>query len=143
MHPALKVLLSNIEAVRKDLECTFGILKIRWNILQYSIGFRSIKTVEKLFVVCCILHNFMLSEMKTRDTVFTVGRGTPRGTDAIWIGGPREEVAVAASRAPGSRSENRVLMEKWGRHCSSLTVHLAYYRGWDRGPRHNGSGVTP
>ena len=60
------------------MECVFGILKKRWKILEYGIRFRDIKVVEKVFHVCCMLHNMMLSEMKgTRETQYKVGRGAP------------------------------------------------------------------
>ncbi len=77
---------STIESVRKDVECTFGILKKRWKILEYGIRFDDIEVVEMVFVVCCMLHNMMLSEMDTNDNFVTVGRGRPIAGDAIWLG---------------------------------------------------------
>ena len=56
---------SKIESIRKDVECVFGILKKRWKILDYGIRFRDIDVVKKVFVVCCMLHNNMLSEMES------------------------------------------------------------------------------
>ena len=50
---------SNLESVRKDVECTFGILKKRWRILNYGLHYRDIKKCEKIFVTCCCLHNFL------------------------------------------------------------------------------------
>jgi hypothetical protein len=38
--------------------------------------------VEKIFNVCCMLHNDMLSEMETRETTYRVGRGNPLPGDA-------------------------------------------------------------
>jgi hypothetical protein len=57
-----------IESIRKDVECVFGILKKRWRILDYGIQFRNIHLVEKVFVVCCMLHNNMLLEMESTDS---------------------------------------------------------------------------
>ncbi len=48
-----------IDAVRKDVECTFGILKNRFHILQ-GIRFPEQDVVESTFVTCCILHNMLL-----------------------------------------------------------------------------------
>ena len=48
-----------IEAVRKDVECTFGILKARFHILK-GIRFPEQNIVESTFVTCCILHNMLL-----------------------------------------------------------------------------------
>ena len=74
---------STLESVRKDVECTFGIVKKWRKILEYGIRFDNIEVVESVFVVCSILHNMMLSEMETRDNNTTMGRGAPLGQDAI------------------------------------------------------------
>ncbi|KAL9182591.1 hypothetical protein ACHAXT_013243 [Thalassiosira profunda] len=65
---------SHLESIRKDVECVFGILKKRWKILEYGIRFRDIEVVEKVFVVCCMLHNMMLTEMETRDSQHRWGK---------------------------------------------------------------------
>ena len=78
---------SNIESVCKDVECVFGILKKWWKILEYRIWFRDIKVVEKVFNICCILHNNMLDQMKEREVSYCVGTGAPLGNDAIWLRG--------------------------------------------------------
>lgn len=44
----------NLESVRKDVECCFGILKKRWRIIDYGLKFRSMELCEKVFVSCCI-----------------------------------------------------------------------------------------
>ncbi len=38
-----------LESVRKDVECTFGILKKRWKVLEYGIRFDDIHVVERFF----------------------------------------------------------------------------------------------
>lgn len=53
-----------VGSVRKDAECTFGILKARFRILftrQYS---HNTVDVEHVFKVCCILHSML---MRARD----------------------------------------------------------------------------
>ena len=110
---------AHIESVRKDVECVFGILKKRWKILEYGIRFRDIKVVEKVFVVCCMLHNLMLSEMETRDTYFRVGQGAPIPGDAIWLRG-----VIDAPRA-SKPSEQKMAME-WGKRRRALAGHLHY-----------------
>ena len=37
---------SNLKSVRKDVECTFGILKRRWKILNNGLLYRDIKICE-------------------------------------------------------------------------------------------------
>ena len=54
---------SCIESVHKDVECVFGILKKTWMILNYGICFHDSTVVGIIFVVHCLLHNNMLTEM--------------------------------------------------------------------------------
>jgi Plant transposon protein len=51
---------TRLESVRKDVECTFGILKGRFQILRSRILFHSQKKVDNIFVSACILHNMNL-----------------------------------------------------------------------------------
>ncbi len=76
---------SKIESVGKDVECVFGILKKRWKIIDYGIRFRRMDVVEQVFVVCCMLHNFMLSEMESKDSDVRVGHGTTFHGDGIGL----------------------------------------------------------
>ena len=43
--------------------------------------------VEKVFVVCCMLHNNMLTEMEYRESDVQVGRGGPLEGDGLWLRG--------------------------------------------------------
>ena len=49
-----------LESMRKDVECTFGILKQRFSILRYGIRLGSIKHVDQTWLTCCSLHNKLL-----------------------------------------------------------------------------------
>ena len=49
-----------VESVRKDVECTFGILKKRFHILKHDIRLHNKDHVHDVFVACCILHNMLL-----------------------------------------------------------------------------------
>jgi hypothetical protein len=49
-----------IESVRKDVECTFGILKGRWRILRNPISYQHQKDIDNIFDTCCIIHNMLL-----------------------------------------------------------------------------------
>jgi hypothetical protein len=72
---------SNLESVWKDIECTFGILKKRWRILNSGLGYRGIGDCEKIFLACCCLHIFLLDIMERNDV--RVGRGAPFPGDGI------------------------------------------------------------
>jgi hypothetical protein len=49
-----------LESVRKDVECTFGILKGRWRILKAGVRLHGSETCDKVFFTCCSLHNLLL-----------------------------------------------------------------------------------
>jgi DDE superfamily endonuclease len=49
-----------LESMRKDVECTFGILKGRWRILKTGIRLGGVEKADKIFLTCCALHNWLL-----------------------------------------------------------------------------------
>ncbi len=51
-----------LESMRKDVECTFGILKGRWRILKTGVRLHGIRVVDKVWLTCCALHNLLLDE---------------------------------------------------------------------------------
>lgn len=50
-----------VESVRKDVECTFGILKGRFRCLKLPIYYQDKVVIDNMFFTCCILHNVLLS----------------------------------------------------------------------------------
>lgn len=48
------------ESLRKDVECTFGILKGRWRILKAGIRMHGVAIVEQIMKTCCVLHNMLI-----------------------------------------------------------------------------------
>ena len=55
-------MVSVIESMRKDVECTFGILKGRWRILKSGVRLHGSETVDAIWMTCCALHNMLLEE---------------------------------------------------------------------------------
>lgn len=51
-----------LESMRKDVECTFGILKGRWRILKSGIRLHGVDVADKIWMTCCALHNLLLEE---------------------------------------------------------------------------------
>jgi Plant transposon protein len=49
-----------LESLRKDVECTFGILKGRWRILKTGIRLEGVEVADNIFKTCCALHNWLL-----------------------------------------------------------------------------------
>ena len=50
-----------LESMRKDIECTFGIMKKRFNVLKYGIRLHKISDCDKVWATCCALHNRILN----------------------------------------------------------------------------------
>ena len=49
-----------LESMRKDVECTFGILKGRWRILKSGVRIYGVDSVDHIWFTCCALHNWLL-----------------------------------------------------------------------------------
>lgn len=49
-----------LESMRKDVECTFGILKGRWRILQTGVRLHGVEAADAIWLTCCALHNMLL-----------------------------------------------------------------------------------
>jgi hypothetical protein len=49
-----------LESIRKDVECTFGIMKKRFQILTHSVLYDNRVKVDHTFISCCIHHNVLV-----------------------------------------------------------------------------------
>ena len=49
-----------LESMRKDVECTIGIIKKRWTILSKGLQAHSIELADKVWTTCLALHNMLL-----------------------------------------------------------------------------------
>jgi hypothetical protein len=49
-----------LESMRKDVECTFGILKGRWRILKAGVRVHGVTKADNIWHTCCALHNWLL-----------------------------------------------------------------------------------
>jgi hypothetical protein len=97
---------SNLERVRKDVKCTFGILKKRWRVLNNGFVQREMEVCSKIFITCCWLNNFLVDFME-RSTVW-VGRGAPLDDDGMWLSGRAEG---EGEQADGDASEDEPVAE--------------------------------
>jgi hypothetical protein len=59
--PKMMFLMNRISSARKDVECTFGIVKARFRILKYPILCQELSDVNNIFTTCCVFHNLLLS----------------------------------------------------------------------------------
>jgi hypothetical protein len=49
-----------VESMRKDVECTFGILKGRWHVPKAGVRLHGVEKVDQVWLTCCALHNWLL-----------------------------------------------------------------------------------
>jgi hypothetical protein len=126
----------NLESIRKDVECTFGILKKRWRILDYGLPYYCLKKCEKIFHVCCMLHNMLLdlpeddgfSKMQIR-----AGRGAPIGLDGLYLEGPE----TLATRFMGETCLGRIKAQdkleaiEWLRRREALADHIMFCKSFN------------
>ena len=91
-----------VESMRKDVECTFGILKGRFRILKAGIHLLGVMKVDDVWKTCCALHNWLLDI----DGISAVWQNGVRVWASDWSGplgelefeGVREEVPNAIAR---------------------------------------------
>ena len=117
---------SNIESVRKDVECTFGIIKKRWRILNNGFFYRDIKVCENIFVTCCWLNNFLLDVME-RSTE-RVGRGAPIARDGIWLSSSTTRNIVVEDMRMTQTRKDMILAKEFSRRRNLLVKHLHVFR---------------
>ena len=98
---------------KKDVECTFSILKKRWKVLNHGFKFREMEKHKTIFIGCCILHNFLLDQV-------SVGCGYPIGDDGLWLDGHTVNVDTNASEM--------FLSIQFGKRRSLLAKHLRVFQ---------------
>ena len=107
---------TNLESLRKDVECTFGIMKKRSKILNNGLLYRDIKVCEKIFVTCSCLHTMLVKDMNMNHSDTRVGRGAPLGKDGIYLDGH--------TIAPNVDKSDLHLAREFGRQRNALASHL-------------------
>lgn len=122
---------TNLESVRKDIECVFGIMKKRWKVLDHGFKFRSMAICEKIFYTCCCLHNEMLDMMESRTTRYRVLRGLANETDGMWLSDGCDGVQYSLEEETDNdynRKQKRLLAIKWAERRRRLAEHLYFSR---------------
>ena len=119
---------TNLESVRKDVECTFGIMKKRWCILDYGLQYNDMGYCEKILMVCAMLHNIMIDSDETRYSTAIVGCGRPLGDDGMWIEGSEEmeERYQMEALASSIREKDRLEAKEWASRREALAEHIEY-----------------
>ena len=117
---------SNIESVRKDVECVFGILKGRWASLDQGFKYREVKTCGDIFLTCAVLHNMMLVEMLREDKPSPLQRGLCSASDGMWLEGPSDE------QTDSDKTDAAELKEAFEKRRMQLCHHLRVWKDKNR-----------
>ena len=121
-----------MESVRKDVECTFGIMKQRFRELKLPSEFKKSYTVSLVFKTCCHLHNRLLRF----DELHTIGM-----RDSDWLEEEVDEREAAEERSklselikryahvkpyadPSQDDANTEQVKAWGRRRDALIEHF-------------------
>lgn len=72
---------ANVESFRKDVECTFGILKGRWQILKVGLRMHDPAVISQVWKTCCALHNMLLT-VRCQYCGWVDGELEPRESDS-------------------------------------------------------------
>lgn len=65
-----------LESMRKDVECTFGILQGHWRILKRGVRVHGHEPTDMIWKTCCALHNWLL-EVDGLDEKWQEGASSP------------------------------------------------------------------
>jgi hypothetical protein len=60
INPAEAIWSCTLESVRKDVECTIGIMKQRFRELKNPVELHHQSDIDNMFWTCCILHNLLI-----------------------------------------------------------------------------------
>ena len=112
--------LIDLESVQKDVECTLGISKKRWKVLNHGFKHWNIEKCNTIFIfiACCVLHNFLLNLMVCNHV--RAGRGYPIDNDGLWLSGHTVNVDNNAS--------HRFLSIQFGMRRKLLANHLCTFQ---------------
>jgi hypothetical protein len=105
--------------MRKDVECTFGILKGRWRILKAEVCIHVVNSVDYIWLTCCALHNWLLDI---------------DGMNEIWVGGV---CTVVSDR------EGKLVCFDWEGVQVEIPNALAHLLANQNARKYDSSGVGP
>jgi hypothetical protein len=64
--PKARMFAQKQESFRKEVECTFGILRSRWHILQRPSLIMTVRRMQTIIYACIILHNLLVQFQQRR-----------------------------------------------------------------------------
>jgi Plant transposon protein. len=87
-----------VESVRKDVECVFGILKKRFLFLKHPIRLHDPEQIHRAFVTCCVIHN-ILNDYNLFDEKNDVEYGILEESAGLMAAGSRNANGIADVRS--------------------------------------------
>ena len=115
MHPlknnntyVKKIWSEMVESMRKDVECTFGIIKQMFAILKYGYRGHSHTTLDKIFLTCCTIYNQKLLWKYGNEPWSSVDediRTISRASDKLLDGDGSETTPAIFARLQAARDE--------------------------------------
>ena len=124
-----------MESVRKDVECTFGILKKRWRILKNHILLQSKgckASIDNVVFTCAILHNMLLDneEWNDEDDNYDIGADVGANVMDPRVVNLRHGPADCSYVGGGNLMMDDVQVEsEWMTLRSNLVRHYMYCFG--------------
>jgi hypothetical protein len=121
-----------LTSVRKDVECTFGVLKARFRMLKLpqlwtdKAGDRVGTKVENVFLTCCVLHNMLLSKDDRDPTRTEVLNGEHEDVGVTWVPARRNQTGAVGRAA--LILESHTDLSGVGR--STASAHVQECAGW-------------
>ncbi len=98
------------------MECTFGMLKKRWKMLNNGLLYCNIKVCEKIFLMAVCLHNMRVDDMVFNYKDARVGRGALLMNNGMYL----DEHTVPSS----IDKQDKHLTKEFGKQRLSLAIHL-------------------
>lgn len=85
--------------MQKGIECTFGILKGRWCILNCGVRVHGVNKVDFIWLTCCALHNWLLDIVRLSDK--WTGKQIATHPKRDWLGelGDHDFEGISIKRA--------------------------------------------
>jgi hypothetical protein len=104
VDPHVNAFSAQMEAVRKDVECFFGILKIRFRYIDGKIEITLFEDIDNVMYTCCILHNMLLKHDGYADKWKDLEGGDPDGEFDDLYDNPDHLETIAARALAKTRA---------------------------------------
>ncbi len=114
---------TNLESMRKEVECIFGILKSCWGSLDRGFKHWKVKVCGDIFRTFTVLHNMMLTEMVSEGRPLHLQQGHHLASHGgMWLEGPSKMPQPVLGKVDSGR------LKAAFNHCWTLLAH--HLRVW-------------